>query len=464
MTIYLKRLEVVGLHRRFDIIQDFSANPQIIFGENGTGKTTLLHILANLFNGDYRRFFALDFNHIKATMEDETTLEIRKADYIPETNTYNSLIVKSSKARSRLSILKEHEENEYELSRWHQRGYGSLLPVAYFPAFRTIIEAWAAAEENKNRYQLDQNREREITNFARKVYGQFIPRINYPSPLEIEQGLRHEMQEATFRVAESDRQVLAESFINVFSQLSPSKYRADEESKEPDKIIQKIKELSDEIKNYPLEEESVLGGSIYQKLQEILDSVEADKHELKLAAEVLGVYRDSLTQMVETRKASFFHIKRYLDAANYFLNDKDLIIEPNSKRFNEVFVGLKFNDGIQTKGFESLSSGERQIVTIIYASTHMNKQKLLLIDEPEISLHVDWQRQLLKRISEQASDCQIIVCTHSPVIAGDYDDMTEINLTPTNNELWIDDSTDKDEDFSYSEDEDNDLEEDYDVM
>lgn len=454
MTNYIKKLEVVGLHNRFDITQDFSPNTQIIFGENGTGKTTLLHILANLLNADYRCFFALDFNHIKAIMDDETTLEIRKADYNRENNTHNSLIVKSSKARNRLSILREREENEYELQTWYRRGYGSLLPVAYFPAFRNIIEAWAATVARNNNYPQDENREDKITEFVRNVYGQFTPQINYPSPLEIEQGLAREMQEATVRVTENDRQVLAQSFIDVFSQLSPSTSNVDETLKTPNEIIQKIKKLSEEINNYPLQKESVLGGGIYLKLQSILRDVESEKHELKLAAEVLGVYQDSLEKMVEIRKQSFANIKHYLNAVNYFLNGKELMIEIEAQGFNEVFVGLKFNDGFTLKGFSALSSGERQIVTLIYAATRMNKQKLILIDEPEISLHVDWQRQLLKKISAQSSDCQIIVCTHSPVIAGDYDEYDkEINLNTTNKELWIDDSTDRD-DFPYSEDDD----------
>ncbi len=451
MINYIKKLEVVGLHHRFDIIQDFYPNTQIIFGENGTGKTTLLHILANLLNADYRRFFALDFNHIKAIMDDETILKIRKADYQPENNTYNSLIVQSSKARSRLSILKESQENDYELQSWNRRHYGSLLPVVYFPAFRNIIEAWAMVENRKNKYELDKVREQEITEFVRNVYGQFTPQINYPSPVEIEQELVHEMKQAGDRVFESDRQVLDQSFIDVFSQLSPATSHINEDLNNPNEIIQNIKKLSEEINNYPFQKAAVLGGGIYS-IQNILKSVASNQHELKLATEILGVYQDSLEKMFQIRKESFVKIKQYLDAVNYFLKGKELMTEVQG--FNEIFVGLKFDDAFSLRGFSGLSSGERQIVTLIYAVNRMNKQKLVLIDEPEISLHVDWQRELLKTISKQSSDCQIIVCTHSPVIAGDYDEsMTEINLTPTNKQLWIDDSIDRD-DFPYSEDED----------
>ena len=56
----------------------------------------------------------------------------------------------------------------------------------------------------------------------------------------------------------------------------------------------------------------------------------------------------------------------------------------------------------------------------------------VLIDEPEISLHVDWQRRLLRRMAEQIGGRQIIVCTHSPTIGADYEErQTELVLKPT---------------------------------
>ncbi|NES19198.1 MAG: ATP-binding protein, partial [Symploca sp. SIO3E6] len=80
---------------------------------------------------------------------------------------------------------------------------------------------------------------------------------------------------------------------------------------------------------------------------------------------------------------------------------------------------------------QALSSGERQIATLIYAA-HMSQQKVILIDEPEISLHVKWQKQLLPEMSKQLQDRQIIACTHSPMIGSDYEERLQpMNLTPT---------------------------------
>jgi predicted ATPase len=44
---------------------------------------------------------------------------------------------------------------------------------------------------------------------------------------------------------------------------------------------------------------------------------------------------------------------------------------------------------------------------------------LLLMDEPEISLDIDWQFELINIIRELNPNCQIIISTHSPSIFGD---------------------------------------------
>ena len=59
---------------------------------------------------------------------------------------------------------------------------------------------------------------------------------------------------------------------------------------------------------------------------------------------------------------------------------------------------------------------------MLYAATQMKTANAILIDEPEISLNVDWQRHLLKEMASQLHGKQIIVCTHSPVIAADFED------------------------------------------
>jgi predicted ATP-dependent endonuclease of OLD family len=46
----------------------------------------------------------------------------------------------------------------------------------------------------------------------------------------------------------------------------------------------------------------------------------------------------------------------------------------------------------------------------------------LLIDEPEISMHIDWQQELISAMTTLNSSAQIILATHSPEIMADVDD------------------------------------------
>ena len=45
---------------------------------------------------------------------------------------------------------------------------------------------------------------------------------------------------------------------------------------------------------------------------------------------------------------------------------------------------------------------------------------IVLIDEPELSLHVDWQRKILSEMCKQAGGRQVIACTHAPEVAADH--------------------------------------------
>ncbi|MNI92554.1 hypothetical protein D3C73_1503640 [compost metagenome] len=64
----------------------------------------------------------------------------------------------------------------------------------------------------------------------------------------------------------------------------------------------------------------------------------------------------------------------------------------------------------------------------------MSTDSLVLIDEPELSLHIDWQEDLLHKMMSQLGSRQIIVCTHSPSIAADYlDHMIEVSPVYSSN-------------------------------
>ncbi|MFD3458411.1 AAA family ATPase [Nocardia fluminea] len=65
-----------------------------------------------------------------------------------------------------------------------------------------------------------------------------------------------------------------------------------------------------------------------------------------------------------------------------------------------------------------LSSGEKQVLLILL-ETLTAKEDVVIIDEPELSMHVDWQNELVSSMRAVNSEAQLILATHSPeVIAG----------------------------------------------
>ena len=77
-----------------------------------------------------------------------------------------------------------------------------------------------------------------------------------------------------------------------------------------------------------------------------------------------------------------------------------------------------------------LSSGEKQMLVILLtALVQENRPGVMLMDEPEISLHIEWQQRLITLVRTMNPNIQIILCTHSPAIVMDgwMDAVTEIS-------------------------------------
>jgi len=77
-----------------------------------------------------------------------------------------------------------------------------------------------------------------------------------------------------------------------------------------------------------------------------------------------------------------------------------------------------------------LSSGEKQMLLILLtALTEDCKPYVLLMDEPEVSLHFEWQKRLVSLVRELNPHAQIILTTHSPALIMDgwQDNVTEVS-------------------------------------
>lgn len=82
-------------------------------------------------------------------------------------------------------------------------------------------------------------------------------------------------------------------------------------------------------------------------------------------------------------------------------------------------VLVRFNAFTPTENINHpyLSSGQEQVLALILAVRGAKEGSLILIDEPEISLHVDWQEQLVEQLHAPLTGSRLFIATHSPDIA-----------------------------------------------
>lgn len=80
---------------------------------------------------------------------------------------------------------------------------------------------------------------------------------------------------------------------------------------------------------------------------------------------------------------------------------------------------LIFHQNGNTLHLEQLSSGEKQLLLILLKVFLLDKKPaIIFMDEPEISLHIRWQREIIDRMRQINPFCQIIIATHSPSMFG----------------------------------------------
>lgn len=96
---------------------------------------------------------------------------------------------------------------------------------------------------------------------------------------------------------------------------------------------------------------------------------------------------------------------------------------------------IEFKESNNIIPIDKLSSGEKQLL-IIFLTIILQKEKpfILLMDEPETSLHVEWQSTLIDNIRKIKPNIQIIIATHNPLITLNRNE-NEIGVIEIGNEV-----------------------------
>jgi predicted ATP-dependent endonuclease of OLD family len=133
------------------------------------------------------------------------------------------------------------------------------------------------------------------------------------------------------------------------------------------------------------------------------------------------ILKNAVSILEEIRK----EVDRVSEKREDLLRPLSVLLELISQFFQ--YSGIRFTEGItlgeakEAISSEKLSSGEKQMLSFLCYNA-FTKNSTIFIDEPELSLHVDWQRLLFPTLLKQGTGNQFIVATHSPMIYSKYPD------------------------------------------
>lgn len=442
----IKHLKLEGLHGWLNLDVDFSEGINVFYGRNGSGKTTLLHVIANILGADIVRFLALRFDCISMEFSEGQTIVLKQKILVDQSFRevecfLNDKSVGAVRGTFEPKPMFEPDPRFYARIRRTLREAMSIQPT-YFPAFRSILEA-ATQVERLTEEPYDVLRERTYrygnvassyerptsrqTDICRRLFGNFIPDITYPSLKDVEQKIESEIGEAMLKVATANRQLFSRIFSDSLDAVMGSAKASDEQ---PETILAAIDDLLQQL-DEPEAEAQATYSALTMHVNMLKTSVQ--KRTSETVSEMLMVYKKALEERLEAQKKAFDPLQRFLDSVNSFLEKKQLTINRLPEETATAHRGrrrqpsmVQLENGKRTT-LDTLSSGERQIVCLIYSATHIGgADSVVLIDEPELSLHIDWQRRLLTEMQQQMGAKQIIVCTHSPDIGEDHDEAVRI--------------------------------------
>jgi predicted ATPase len=147
--------------------------------------------------------------------------------------------------------------------------------------------------------------------------------------------------------------------------------------------------------------------------------VDLSINDVERAPEALTIYVGDVQQKLRVFDDLAERIGKLMDVVNGRFQYKSLAID-RSKGFSVL------SQAGDTVRLDDLSSGEQHELVLLYELLfRVPRNGLVLVDEPEISLHVAWQARFLPDLIEilQLTGAYALVATHSPVIIGERQDL-----------------------------------------
>jgi predicted ATP-binding protein involved in virulence len=402
----IRRIKITGLFKYLNYDIPFNSGVNILHGVNGKGKTTILNILTNILNGDLKKFYQLSFHEIVVSFTDDDFMRIYRTQ-----EKKGSIIYFDYKIGNDLFEKKDVRKSNSTEALNRKIGLSPLL----LPAQRVSLQ-----EAHNHEYEYMRNRMMYEKRYREAEQDIFQPDTKMINISNVKEQLIEKARRFTFHVnqifSRLDNKLFESFFLQVFSNETPINLNKEETIE----IIAEIKKLKDGYLH------KYSGSSNTSKILDNLENSLVGSSQINNETiSFLKLYKKN----IENKKKS---IESYLEPFNSF-----------EKIINELFEGKKVSIkldstiksifSINTQGKDQieighLSSGEKNLILIFYHFLfELKKDTFFMIDEPELSLHIDWQYHIIRYFKEYSNQNQILIVTHSPDILQGYRE-SEIDL------------------------------------
>lgn len=390
----IKSIKIEKLFDLFDYDISFQneENIVIITGPNGFGKTKILNIIYSLFNREFSFFDTLVFEKITLFLDNELYIIISKnlenRDDKPkfqifENNEIVGIFNFSSfyKITTTYSLSGNSETNDVALQRLERAKVILDSTRVHMIKEQRLLKI----KSNIHRYKelvIDPDMQQNIISETIESFAQDLKQIIAES-IQSRDKVAQELDSSyPKRLLNETDDIEIEEFKSRFNVLKEKQHKL--------KVFG-ISENEQEVPGYSKKNSTAL--FVYLKDSE---------KKISVFDELVGKL-ELFANILNERRLTFKSIKILKDKGFIFITDKG----------ND----LKLTD---------LSSGEQHEVVLLYELIFNVKQNtVLLIDEPEISLHITWQKEFIKDLIKiiKLQKIQVIIATHAPSIINDRWDL-----------------------------------------
>jgi predicted ATP-binding protein involved in virulence len=444
LTTLVKSVKIEGLFEMFDYDVKYptSENVLIITGPNGFGKTQVLNIIFNLFNRKFLFFNKLVFTKITVCLSDNISIVIDKTEKVKTEQL--ELLIEDIAIESQIPEKRELKfvffENDIELETFNYSTEISdnLIKMIdrFLPVHRIGPDKWIdhrndqiveldellvyyadqlPAEFSKNLLRINSKRANEILDSInvhlireQRLFKKVInPDRNYRS--ERDQTI---MIETIQTYANELKKLITERTQQSFfisqnlDSTYPNRLISEKSTVSKDEYDARFAKLTKKL-------EKLTRNGLYESEQKVLSYSPDD-------SKALLVYLNDLEQKLSV----FDELLEKLELFTNILNERRFTYKSIAIDRERGFY-FKTNKG-KKLDLNELSSGEQHEVVLLYELIFKTRAGILvLIDEPEISLHISWQKEFLDDLLRiiKIQDFQVLIATHSPSIINDRWDL-----------------------------------------